>query len=86
MKWALFSSPNLYGAIDEREQYRLELIIATARGFLAAIAMLLWGKPDHRPFSPEGLFFMRFAALLGQSPSAGKHGGRGGASYTASPQ
>ena len=32
--------PSLYGAIDERERHRLELIIATARGLLAASAML----------------------------------------------
>jgi signal transduction histidine kinase len=34
------SKPNLYGAPDERERHRLELMIATARGFLAAVAML----------------------------------------------
>lgn len=26
-------------------------------------AVLLWGKPDGQPFSPEGALFMRFAAL-----------------------
>jgi signal transduction histidine kinase len=31
---------NLYGAIDDAERHRLELIIATARGFLAAIALI----------------------------------------------
>ena len=36
----LASSRNLYGAIDQRERHRLELIIATARGFLAAVAMV----------------------------------------------
>lgn len=32
--------PNLYGAVDQHEQHRLELMIATARGFLAAVALL----------------------------------------------
>ena len=26
-------------------------------------AVLIWGKPDGRPFSPEGALFMRFAAI-----------------------
>jgi glycosyltransferase 2 family protein len=39
------------------------LIVFMGSAAFAAIAMLLWGKPDHRPFSPEGLFFMRFAAI-----------------------
>lgn len=26
-------------------------------------AVLIWGKPDGRPFSPEGAIFMRFAAI-----------------------
>jgi uncharacterized membrane protein YbhN (UPF0104 family) len=30
---------------------------------LAASAMLIWGKPDGSDFSPEGLIFMRFAAV-----------------------
>lgn len=37
---SLASRPNLYGAIDQRERHRLELMIATARGFLAAIALV----------------------------------------------
>lgn len=40
VKFIPFVSPSLYGAIDEHEQNRLELIIATARGFLAALALL----------------------------------------------
>jgi glycosyltransferase 2 family protein len=39
------------------------LIVFMGSAAFAALAMLLWGKPDHRPFSPEGLFFMRFAAI-----------------------
>lgn len=39
------------------------LIIFMASAALAATFMLLWGKPDHNPFTPEGLLFMRFAAL-----------------------
>jgi glycosyltransferase 2 family protein len=39
------------------------LIVFMGSAALAAVAMLLWGKPDHRPFSPEGLLFMRFAAI-----------------------
>jgi uncharacterized protein (TIRG00374 family) len=39
------------------------LIVFMGSAALAASAMLLWGKPDHRPFSAEGLLFMRFAAL-----------------------
>jgi signal transduction histidine kinase len=36
----LAGKPNLYGPIDQRERQRLELMIATARGFLAAIALI----------------------------------------------
>ncbi len=39
------------------------LIVFMASAALASSVMLLWGKPDHRPFSPEGLLFMRFAAV-----------------------
>jgi uncharacterized protein (TIRG00374 family) len=39
------------------------LIVFMGSAALAAVAMLLWGKPDHRPFTPEGLLFMRFAAV-----------------------
>jgi uncharacterized protein (TIRG00374 family) len=39
------------------------LIVFMGSAAVAATAMLLWGKPDHRPFSDEGLLFMRFAAL-----------------------
>jgi uncharacterized protein (TIRG00374 family) len=39
------------------------LIVFMGSAALAATAMLLWGKPDHRPFSAEGLLFMRFAAV-----------------------
>ncbi|MBK8047303.1 MAG: flippase-like domain-containing protein [Anaerolineales bacterium] len=38
------------------------LIVFMAFAALASVAMLLWGKPDHDPFSPEGLLFMRIAA------------------------
>ena len=30
---------------------------------ISSIAVLLWGKPDGQPFSPEGAIFMRFAAV-----------------------
>ncbi|MFM7171863.1 MAG: lysylphosphatidylglycerol synthase transmembrane domain-containing protein, partial [Caldilinea sp.] len=30
---------------------------------LSANAVLIWGKPDGSPFSPEGALFMRFAAV-----------------------
>lgn len=30
---------------------------------LASNAVLIWGKPDGQPFSPEGALFMRFAAF-----------------------
>jgi uncharacterized protein (TIRG00374 family) len=30
---------------------------------LSSNAVLLWGKPDGQPFSPEGAIFMRFAAV-----------------------
>ncbi len=30
---------------------------------LASNAVLMWGKPDGQPFSPEGALFMRFAAF-----------------------
>jgi uncharacterized membrane protein YbhN (UPF0104 family) len=39
------------------------LIVFMGSAALAATVMLLWGKPDHRPFSAEGLLFMRFAAV-----------------------
>jgi uncharacterized protein (TIRG00374 family) len=39
------------------------LIVFMGSAALASYAMLLWGKPDHRPFSAEGLLFMRFAAV-----------------------
>lgn len=39
------------------------LIVFMASAAVAAVIMLLWGKPDHRPFTPEGLLFMRFAAV-----------------------
>ena len=38
------------------------LIVFMVSAALAASAMLIWGKPDGQPFSPEGLLFMRFAA------------------------
>jgi uncharacterized protein (TIRG00374 family) len=38
------------------------LIVFMGSAAVAATAMLLWGKPDHRPFTAEGLLFMRFAA------------------------
>lgn len=41
----------------------LGLIVFMVCAALASTAMLRWGKPDGRPFSPEGLLFMRFAAL-----------------------
>lgn len=39
------------------------LIVFMASAALASTVMLLWGKPDHRPFPPEGLLFMQFAAV-----------------------
>jgi uncharacterized protein (TIRG00374 family) len=39
------------------------LIVFMGSAAVAATAMLLWGKPDHRPFTSEGLLFMRFAAV-----------------------
>jgi len=39
------------------------LIVFMLFAAAASAVMLLWGKPDHRPFTPEGLLFMRFAAL-----------------------
>lgn len=39
------------------------LIVFMVCAALASSAMLLWGKPDGRPFTPEGLLFMRFAAV-----------------------
>ena len=41
----------------------LGLIVFMMAAAFASTAMLLFGKPDGQPFSPEGLFFMRFAAL-----------------------
>jgi signal transduction histidine kinase len=38
--WSLSGRPNLFGATDERERHRLELIIAIARGLLSATALL----------------------------------------------
>lgn len=39
------------------------LIVFMASAAVTSTIMLLWGKPDHRPFPPEGLLFMRFAAV-----------------------
>ena len=39
------------------------LIVFMAFAASASAAMLLWGKPDGEAFTPEGLLFMRFAAL-----------------------
>ena len=39
------------------------LIVFMASAALASAIMLTWGKPDHRPFPPEGLLFMQFAAV-----------------------
>jgi uncharacterized protein (TIRG00374 family) len=39
------------------------LIVFMASAAVASTIMLLWGKPDHRPFPPEGLLFMQFAAV-----------------------
>lgn len=39
------------------------LIVFMAFAAFASTLMLFWGKPDHRPFTPEGLIFMRFAAV-----------------------
>lgn len=41
----------------------LGLTVFMLAAAFASTAMLLFGKPDGQPFSPEGLFFMRFAAL-----------------------
>lgn len=39
------------------------LIVFMASAAVTSTIMLLWGKPDHRPFPPEGLLFMQFAAV-----------------------
>lgn len=39
------------------------LIVFMLFAALASTAMLIWGKPDGEPLSPEGLLFMRFAAV-----------------------
>ena len=41
----------------------LRLIVFMVFAAFASVTMLIWGKPDGEPFTPEGLLFMRFAAL-----------------------